>query len=193
MKQYYRKEETPLAFHKFFWYVSLPIGFIASIISMISYFSDMPYLSWTYAFDLVYYVSLLTLLVICFIGFFQWKSYAWYGVFIYLCIQIIYSLSVILIYAVYIPNEIGTAIGQFIAILIYAILIGIYYKKRRLLFFPEQTQASEKNGSSGVNSSDDSNPCSNNMPKAKYCRKCGFELLEDSDFCGHCGTAVNKE
>jgi len=193
MKQYCCKEEAPLVFHKFFWYVSLPIGFIASIISMIPYFSDTSYLSWAYAFDFVYCAASLTLMAICFIGFFKWKSYAWYGVFIYLCIQIIYKALVVFLYALYSPDEIGTVIGQLIAILLYAILVGMYYKKRRLLFFPEQTQASEKNGSSGVNSSDDSNPCFDHLPKAKYCRKCGFELLEDSDFCGHCGTAVNQE
>jgi hypothetical protein len=41
MKQYYHKEETPLAFHKFFWYVSLPIGSLVSISRMISEISEM--------------------------------------------------------------------------------------------------------------------------------------------------------
>ena len=27
----------------------------------------------------------------------------------------------------------------------------------------------------------------------KFCRKCGFKLIEDSDFCSRCGTAVVKE
>lgn len=28
------------------------------------------------------------------------------------------------------------------------------------------------------------------FPKARFCRKCGFQLLDDSDFCSHCGTKV---
>lgn len=32
-----------------------------------------------------------------------------------------------------------------------------------------------------------------NPPQIKFCRKCGFELIEDSRFCSHCGTEVLKE
>lgn len=27
-------------------------------------------------------------------------------------------------------------------------------------------------------------------PRVRYCRKCGFQLLDDSSFCSHCGTKV---
>ena len=27
-------------------------------------------------------------------------------------------------------------------------------------------------------------------PRVRYCRKCGFQLLTESDFCSHCGTKV---
>ena len=29
-----------------------------------------------------------------------------------------------------------------------------------------------------------------NVPKVRFCRKCGFQLLNDSEFCSHCGTKV---
>lgn len=31
------------------------------------------------------------------------------------------------------------------------------------------------------------------LPPITYCRKCGKKLVEDSDFCSFCGTAVVKE
>ena len=31
------------------------------------------------------------------------------------------------------------------------------------------------------------------LPPIKYCRKCGFELIEGSEFCSRCGTKIIKE
>lgn len=36
-------------------------------------------------------------------------------------------------------------------------------------------------------------PVSEEKPPVRFCRKCGFELIEGSAFCSHCGTAVIKE
>lgn len=33
-------------------------------------------------------------------------------------------------------------------------------------------------------------PVEGSTPKIRFCRKCGFQLLNDSDFCSHCGTKV---
>ena len=30
-------------------------------------------------------------------------------------------------------------------------------------------------------------------PRIKFCRKCGFELVDGSEYCSRCGTAVVKE
>ncbi|MPM62855.1 hypothetical protein SDC9_109733 [bioreactor metagenome] len=175
MKQYHHKEEAPLAFHKFFWYISLPIGFLVSISKMISEISQIIIFNWLYAIDIGYYIIALTLMLMCFIGFFGWKSYAWYGVMTYLSINVVYYLFAVIVYAKYIPDQIGIGIGQLLGILIYAILVGIYYKKRRPLFFKVNSQYSEV------------------LPQVKYCSKCGYKLLDGSDFCSKCGTPVVKE
>ncbi|MBR2934242.1 MAG: DUF805 domain-containing protein [Oscillospiraceae bacterium] len=33
----------------------------------------------------------------------------------------------------------------------------------------------------------------NKLPPIKFCRKCGFELLDGSEFCSKCGTPIVKE
>ncbi|MEL7658911.1 MAG: zinc-ribbon domain-containing protein [Bacillota bacterium] len=192
MEQYYIKEETPLKFHKFFWYVSLPLGFLVLIGSMISEIREIVFFSWLYAIDIGYYVIALTLMLVCFIGFFEWKSYAWYGVMIYLSVIVLYNLIGVIIYAVYLPDEIGTAIGQLLGILIYAILVGIYYKKRRPLFFTGMARTNVADNCNLTNAGRLNGIYLGVPPQANYCHKCGFELLEASDFCSKCGAPVIK-
>lgn len=31
------------------------------------------------------------------------------------------------------------------------------------------------------------------LPKVRFCRKCGFQLLDGSDFCSQCGVPIVKE
>ena len=36
-------------------------------------------------------------------------------------------------------------------------------------------------------------PVSEEMPRIRFCRKCGFELIDGSEFCSRGGTAITKE
>ena len=36
-------------------------------------------------------------------------------------------------------------------------------------------------------------PVSEEMPRIRFCRKCGFELIDGSEFCSRCGTAITQE
>lgn len=193
MKQFYLKEDTPLAFHKFFWYVSLPIGFLISMGRMISEVSEMLFFNWLYAIDIGYYIIALTLMLVSFVGFFGWKSYAWYAVMTYLCVGVAYNLFAVIIYGLYIPDQIGTAIGQLLGVLIYAVLVGVYYRKRRPLFFSDTIQVIAENGYDLANAEQNNTVSYDVPPSIKYCRKCGFELLSGSDFCSKCGASVVKE
>lgn len=131
-------------------------------------------------------------MLVCFIGFFGWKSYAWYGVMIYLCVGVINNVYVLIAYAVYSPNQIGTAAAQAAIFLIYSILVGIYYNKRRALFFSHMDRASASNVQEALNPAE-VNPSCEVLPQAKYCRECGYELSDNSVFCSRCGTKVVKE
>ena len=37
------------------------------------------------------------------------------------------------------------------------------------------------------------NQLANKDDKTRFCRKCGYELVKDSDFCSKCGTEILKE
>jgi len=126
MKQYHPAGKAPIQFHMFFWYVTLPFTVLLSIIFILIYTSQntrlldsfFPYAS---IFDVIYYALVSILSIICFVGFFRWKSYAWYSVIIILSTMVLYG---------FISGGIAGAL-----ILPYPILVGIYYIKRRPLFF----------------------------------------------------------
>lgn len=40
------------------------------------------------------------------------------------------------------------------------------------------------------NTADDTSPTPDDIKKLRFCRYCGFELLENSEFCSHCGKKV---
>jgi hypothetical protein len=194
MKQlYHHKEVTPLNFHRFFWYFSLPLGFLIIIGKMVNEISEMVSFNWLYAADIGFFIILLTLRLVCFIGFFKRKSYAWYGVMIFLCVGILNSVYVLIAYAIYSPDQIGTVAAQAAILLIYSILVGIYYNKRRALFFPHVDRASASNVQEALNSVEVNKTSCEVLPQAKYCRECGYELSDNSVFCSRCGTKVVKE
>lgn len=140
MKQYFSRADTPLKFHYFLWYVSLPLGIICTLVAMGSGFSDIVLFNWIYtATYTVAYILLflfLGLTLAAFIGFFRWKSYAWYCIMSILVFDVAVEAFTVLLDIVIAPDEIAYAIGQLIGSLIYSTLVGIYYYKRKPLFFP---------------------------------------------------------
>lgn len=153
MTQYYIRENTPLAFHKFLRYVTFPIGFIISVAQTTEYLSEIEFFSWIYVIDLLYYFLHISLLVICEIGFAKWKSYGWYGINVFVSTQVCYCVYSIVIYSIYLPNEVSTAVGHLIAALMYAVPVAIYYRKRKTLFFQQAV-----GGKNILNHSDDLQP-----------------------------------
>lgn len=191
MKQYYDKESTPLAFHKFFWFISLPIGFVVSIIRAASELSGILYFNWLYAVDIMYYAISMTLMFACFVGFFRWKPYAWHGIITLFSIGVLYNIYVIICWALYLPDYIGTALGEFLGIVIFYVLAGIYYIKRRPLFFLDTLEAqSMEDRYDLTGTKQDDAFIYDTSPSIKYCHKCGYALLPESDFCSKCGAAV---
>ena len=191
MKQYYSRLEAPLAFHKFFWYVSLPIGFLVTLGNLVEEISGMVFFNWIYAIEIGFFLANLSLTLLCFVGFFKWKSYAWRSVMILLPTTVANNIFIVIVYALFLPSQIGTSIGRLVGVIIYAILVGIYYKKRRPLFFVRSQDATgaptntEEKIPEGL-------PTTDLTLQAKYCRKCGFLLLEGSIFCSRCGTPIIK-
>ncbi len=140
MQQYHSKAGTPLKFHNFFRYILLPLNFISTAITMYQEFSVMTQFTWPYAVDGFFFAVSLILMLSCVVGFFGWKPYSWYSVMAFLGILVVSGICNAAIYAAYVPEELSNSVGQLLVAILEAALIGIYYYKRRPLFFSDAQQ-----------------------------------------------------
>ncbi len=138
MKQYYKKQDTPLIFHNFLRFIILPILIYLFISFLVRNFPFPPYFDWFSKSLYFYYIIVSALLLLCFIGFFTWKAYAYYSFWILLILSWFKLLYVHIVIEITYPDAFGNHPGPYMMDLIYfsllAIPIAIYYFKRRFLF-----------------------------------------------------------
>lgn len=130
--KYYSIEHTPLKWHTFYRYVSMPLGAITGIIALVTNIAAMD--NAAYLIDIFFNLVQTVCCAAAFVGCFKWKPYAWYAIMINLVAIVVYAVVVVIITAIYGGNvaySMGTVLGSGIS----CTLIGIYYNKRKPLFF----------------------------------------------------------
>ena len=169
--EYYSHKDTPLRFHKFFRFVFLPLSFIITVTSVVPAIPEFFNYGPLYAVTVVYWTIRMALMIIIFTGFFRWRLYAWYCIFIYLAGDVMLNLGNVIINIIdmggFMDGDIRF-IWEMLGFLAYAIFVVAYYKKRRALF------SSAKSGDE----------------KTRHCRECNKKLDDDSAYCSRCGTHV---
>ena len=207
MKTYYTKEETPIKFHKFNHYFFLPLRFFALAISISSVIANFQaYASSGLLATLFLAVLSCVLIVITFVGFFQWTAYSFYALFAYFVFDVISAAYNMMVSLRYFPEEDASAIGRFCGTAVVAILICVYYWNRRNLFIHKSVQLTTSSISipeRGIAPTNEVLPTppiqKEKAPEAeiagtntgiKFCRKCGKKLLAESVFCSYCGKKV---
>ncbi|MGE4352849.1 MAG: zinc ribbon domain-containing protein [Oscillospiraceae bacterium] len=193
MKRYYRKEETPLKFHKVYRHFLLPVSILIMLNRMVTAIAGLTYSYWLYGVNIAGYIIALSLLITGFVGFFRWRAYAWYAIMSYLCFYVVYNLYDVIVYAVYMPAQTAVAVGQLIGALLYAGLVGIYYLKRRPLFFGGVAQSGGADTSGAGDFGGSQQRGTGNPPRAGYCPQCGRALPDGSVFCPYCGEKLNRD
>ena len=212
-EKYYFVQDTPLRFHKFFCYVSLPLGIILTLKSVADIVSaeDFPSNSF-YFIDLSYSLASLVLMCVCFVGLRKLKSYAWRALMINYSLGVLYLFVVVIIYIIFSPFLLDSALASLMIYVYVSAIICLYYYKRKNLFLtPSSPIHAVHSSCSSVNSipiSDVShiqNTCVPNVveekstpnpisaPVISFCRNCGHKLSDESNYCSHCGTPVLKE
>lgn len=187
MKQYYIRESTPLKYHTFMRYAGLPLGILIVVRNIISSWPAAGEFNYVYLIDYASYFASFVLLSAAFVGFFNWAGYAWNCMMINYVVVGLHRVVVLGLYAVYLPSQLAAEIGSLIGFSIAAVLVGIYYWKRRPLFFPPTVHfCTEREPEHLVV------PANQGESLSKYCHKCGFELLRESEYCSQCGTPVLK-
>ena len=139
MKMYHDRETTPLKFHKVFWFLLLPIDFLFACYDLHNLVSESTVFSLPDIVDLVALLSLIVLSLLCFTGFFRWRTYAWYCVIFYFCEELVYDLVFIILCSINAPTHMGEWTKEFFLALLWVVPCTLYYYKRRPLFFTDRS------------------------------------------------------
>lgn len=186
MKVYTLREETPLKFHKFIWYVWMPLSLVVAI-----------YTAWESISEFIGYILLapeITIVLLCifsclvkvafvlapaliFIGFFKWRAYSWY-ILMFLSISNVVCSPLLLLFTKEYEG-LASMLGKISGILI-DIFIILYYWKRRKLF---NINLFVKRSVAGETTQKRNNDY-------MFCHHCGNKLPQNSVFCNKCGTRV---
>lgn len=198
MKYYLDEKTTPLTFHAFLKWVSLPLGILKTI-------GEMTSLSRGYTFGEGEWVTMvgivllvdLVLMAVALVGLIRMEGFGWTALMTHLGLMAGYALVTLGIVAQYgTPDAMSMALSELVVSLVYGGLVGLYYIKRRYLFFPEKVPAElalarqrEEWTASEVERLAPDAP----TPSVVYCRHCGQRLLPNSAFCSGCGARVDGD
>lgn len=133
MKQYHFCKDTPLKFHKFNWYVRLPLEFFGMIGLLFYVISE--------GYSLVLPLYCIVSCVLCFIcvaGFTHWKYYGYISM---MALLICDGIMLPYVSLYFTNNERIKACLVLLAVVCWSIPVAVYYYKRRPLFYegsPEQ-------------------------------------------------------
>ncbi len=145
MKKYDNKETAPLLYHSIFLWVALPLSVITNTVAAISSFNSLyenPALFAFVLFDLICEASLAIMSAITFWGLRNWKPYSWYTIQISNVVVFIYNMIVIGLYSLSGALSFDDILGQ-VANITVAILVSIYYWKRKGIFFSQNVPVAE--------------------------------------------------
>lgn len=129
--KFYTRELTPLRFHKLYHWVIMPIN----IIYIIYLLAEMFVSGKVSTLTVIYNGLLLLACAAAFIGCFKFRKYAWWAIMGGFVLEIFYSAYFIALYAVILPEQVMVAVNQVGWRFVAVIMMGVYYYKRRPLFF----------------------------------------------------------
>jgi len=196
--KYYDKKTAPMKYYKLLTFL-LVVWIIVSVVRTISFLAQSNAIGAIECCILIF----LSAVSLAYLNKMEWKGVQFlYAIYIF---DIIDQIIALLIYAsadMLTAYTGGQVIGSIIGILVWAIPTYFYFEHRRPLFDPyyqneivPDTKSSETTPLQSVEPSPivKCNESLQNDHKIKYCRKCGFKLLDDSQFCSNCGTRIIRE
>ena len=145
MKRYYDRKTAPKIYHYLQWFIFIPLSFLDAVQLFWKSLSQGLFLSFPNNIFFIQYIIAIVSAMFCFIGFFRWKSYAWYSVIVYKCAS--FPFDVFFLLLTFFSGRSG--LSHWIKSLVYDLtivpLVILYYIKRRPLFFPEMIDSRSVN------------------------------------------------
>lgn len=185
--KYQTLAETPIKYHKFVWYVFLPIRFLTAMWSVVYILANVQnYYVWQSTIIVIYYAVGIVFLITAFIGFFKWSRIAYYAMIAY-CVNDICISVFTLMNNIVLESYVMRAIGGLCGAGTIAIINIIYYKNRKALFDSGFRDKGERYIRESEAQKDQTEKP---LTDVSFCRFCGNALRTGSVYCDKCGEKI---
>lgn len=194
MDKYFDYATTPLKYHNFLRFFSMPLGLLITVVQLFNlvpeYNASYGVVRMAYGVDLFFVVLSAIVMGLTLYGLYTWKPCGFYGILAHHGLNVLSAVVYIVLFSMFeLSEQAGSMVSNLIGNLVVSLLVCIYYLKRRPLFFENMRLEFYKNLQAMPV---EVKPVDRSGGDSTRCRVCGEKINTGRISCMKCGASIPR-